>query len=213
MAHGACERSCTGPGLGFWVAATSPHAAPSHDRPGRLVTTRPWYRQCQLLLQRLAAAPGEPSLPLGRRTEVLTAEPGFMGVAAGRGVSMWPPCKERQKRVSWAMPARPTAVCISSGHVTSQSDTGCSGQLWRQGLGKDTAGDREPVFGHKALELLGERNRGRRAGSRADLGRDPLERKVSPWSLFEVQERKRRRGTNTCRPHQSLLGKQDNKYT
>lgn len=121
---------------------------------------------------------------------------------------MWPPCKERQNQMSLAMPAHPTAVCTGSGHITSQSDAGCLGQWWRWGLGKHTAGNREPVFGHKALELLGERKTGRRAGSRADLGRDPLEWKVSPWSLSEVQERKK--GTNTCRPYWSLLGKQNN---
>lgn len=43
--------------------------------------------------------PGDPSL-LGGRRKVLTAEPGFMGVAAGRDVSMWPPCEGRQKGVS-----------------------------------------------------------------------------------------------------------------
>lgn len=59
---GACERSCMGPGLGFWVVATSLHAPLSHNDPGRLVTTRPWYRQCQLLLQcprGVLPAPGE----------------------------------------------------------------------------------------------------------------------------------------------------------
>lgn len=47
---------------------------------------------------------------------------------------------------------------------------------------KDTAVDGES--GHKALELLGERKRGRRAMPRAEFGRNPVERKVSPWSLF-----------------------------
>lgn len=113
-----------------------------------------------------------------------------MGVAAGRGVSMWPPCKERQNQVSLGR-ASPSHSCLH--WLWSHHIPGCSGQLWRWGLGKDTAGDSELVFGHEALELLGERKRGRRAGSRADLGRHPLERKVSPWSLSEVQERKKRR--------------------
>ena len=56
-------------------------------------------------------SPGEPSLPLERGAELLTAEPGFMGVAAGRGVSMWPPCKERQKRVSLGR-ASPSDSCL-----------------------------------------------------------------------------------------------------
>lgn len=105
--------------------------------------------------------------------------------------------------------ASPSHSCLHwlwSHHIPVRC--GLLGAVVEMGLGKHTAGNREPVFGHKALELLGERKTGRRAGSRADLGRDPLEWKVSPWSLSEVQERKK--GTNTCRPYWSLLGKQNN---
>lgn len=206
MAHGARACSCSGPGLGFWVVAASPRAPPCHHHAGKLVATRPWHRQCQLLLQH-CGPPGALPAP-GRKREVLTAEPGFMGVAAGRGVSMWPPCKERQKRVSLGNASPSTAVCISSGRIMSQSEAGCSGQLWRWGLGKDMAGDREPMFGHKALELLGEIKGGGEQGPEQILAGTLW--KVSPWSLFEDQERKRRRGTNTCRLHWSLLGKQKN---
>lgn len=61
---------------------------------------------------------------------------------------------------------------------------------WEMGPRKDLAVDGGSR--HKALELLGETKRGRREVSRAEFGRYPLERKVSPWSLFEFQDRKRR---------------------
>lgn len=91
---------------------------------------------------------------LGRRTQVLTAEPGFMGVAAGRGVSMWPPCKERQKPVSLGHTSPCHSCAISSGNSTFQSGLPRAGV--EMGPGKDTAVDGES--GHKALELLGESN-------------------------------------------------------
>lgn len=51
-------------------------------------------------------------------------------------------------------------------------------------MGKGTAGERESMFGRKALELLEMIKRGR-TGFRADLVRNPSE-KVSPRSLFEA---------------------------
>lgn len=84
---------------------------------------------------------------LGRRAAVLTAEPGFKGVAPGSGVSMWPPCKERENRVSLGHASLSHTVCISSDHTTT--DTGCSGQLRRQGLEKDKVVDGGLCLGTK----------------------------------------------------------------
>lgn len=40
-----------------------------------------------------------PAKPRTRRSTLLTAEPGFMGVAPGRGVSIWPPCGSQRSGI------------------------------------------------------------------------------------------------------------------
>lgn len=103
-----------------------------------------------------------------------------MGVAAGRGVSMWPPCKERQNQMSLAMPAHPTAVCTGSGHITSQSDAGCLGQWWRWALGSIRQGTGSLCLGTKLWSCWGRERRGGEQGPEQTLagtlwsGRSPL---------------------------------------
>lgn len=102
---GPTSVAARGLGFGRWPPPRVHHCPPT---PGRL---QPPSHGTDRALLRL----------LGRRTQVLTAEPGFMGVAAGRGVSMWPPCKERQNPVSLGRASPSHSCAISSGNSTSQS--------------------------------------------------------------------------------------------
>lgn len=178
VVHSTHGSGCTGPGiLGGGHLPTVP--PPS----GRLQPPRHGTGRALLRL-------------LGRRTQVLTAEPGFMGVAAGRGVSMWPPCKERQKTVSLGHASPCHSCAISSGNSTPQS--GLPRARVEMGPGEDTAGDGESV--HKALELLGERNRARKAMSRA-VWKRPFGKEGFPLEPV-LRSRIGREGA-----HQSFLGR------
>lgn len=123
---------------------------------------------------------------------------------------MWPPCKERQNQVNLGHASHRCLHRLWSHHIPLRHRL--LGAAVDMGPWEGYGSDREPMFGYKALEMLGERKRGRRAGSRADPGRDLLEKKMFPWSLSEAQERKRKRETNTWRPHQSLLAKQNHPH-
>lgn len=130
-------------GLGFWEVVTPACTPLSPPPPGRL---QPPSHGTDRALLRL----------LGRRTQVLTAEPGFMGVAAGRGVSMWPPCKERHNPVSLGHASPLHSCALSPGNSTSQSVLLRAGV--EMGPGKDMAVDEES--GHRFGAAGGERGAG-----------------------------------------------------
>lgn len=59
---------------------------------------------CTLLSNRPKVLKPIPAKPRTSRSTLLTAEPGFMGVAPGRGVSIWPPCGSQRSGVWVSFP-------------------------------------------------------------------------------------------------------------
>lgn len=83
------------------------------------------------------------------------------------------------------MPAHPSAVPSSLG--TAHPSQGCSGQAWRWALGMAGWGVWAQIFG-----AAGGEKEGKESSVQSRVWKRPLERKVSPWSLFEFQDRKRK---------------------